>query len=165
MESIMDTLTDKMLNIYCTNTKEAPFVKTAHGALLYALAGAAPVLLGLFGDYISYGLKRWIGDPNRWEAERVANSLEGLPEPYKRAARSFAAAGINPLQALGSAGINIFDPEASVLQSQIAKAQSQAALENTRMNSALAKLQLVRQLTPQRTDPFSEFMTLMEKFV
>jgi hypothetical protein len=165
MELIMDTLTEKMLNIYCTNTKEAPFVKTAHGALLYALATTAPLLLGLFGDYISYGVKRWLGDPNRWEAERIANSLEGLPDPYKRAAKSFAAAGINPLQALGAAGINIFDPEASVLQSQIARAQGQATLENMRMNNTLAKLQLVKQLTPQRTDPISEFMTLMEKFV
>lgn len=152
----MDTLTDKMLNIYCTNTKEGPFVKTANPFLI-ALAGAAPVLLGMFGDYISYGVKRWLGDPNRWEAERIADTLN-LPEPYKRAARSFAAAGINPLQALSSAGINPFNPELS-------QERDQEALRELRTNSMRNRLAAVEQMLPSsNTNPLSEIMGLMRMF-
>jgi hypothetical protein len=159
----MDTLTNKMLNIYCTNTKEAPFVKTAN-PLLLALAYSAPVLLSFFGDHISYGLKYLLGDPNRREAERVANTLN-LPEPYKNAARSFAAAGINPLQALGAAGINIFDPEASMLQNQVARAQNLAALEDMRTNRTLNRIRTAEQLLPSsNTNPLSEIMGLMRMF-
>ena len=160
----MDTLTEKMLNIYCTNTKESPFVKTANPFLL-ALAYSAPVLLSLFGDHISYGVKRLFGDPNRWDAERIANSLEGLPEPYKQAARSYAAAGINPLQALGAAGINIFDPEASMLQGRIAREQGQAALEEMRTNRMLNRMRTTEQLlASSNTNPLSEVMNLMKMF-
>jgi hypothetical protein len=155
----MDTLTEKMLNIYCANTKEGPFVKTALlGALATVLAGTAPLLLGLFGDHISYGIRHGLGlDPNRWEAEHIADTLN-LPPAYKAVIRSYAAAGINPLQALGAAGINPFNPQLSL-------ERDRAALDEMRTNRMRNRLAAVEQMLPSsNTNPLSEIMGLMKMF-
>jgi len=155
----MDTLTEQMLNIYCTNTKDSPFVKTAIvGPLLYALAGTAPILLSLFGDQISYGIRHGLGfDPNRWEAERIADTLN-LPPDQKNVIRSYAAAGINPFQALNAAGINPFNPELS-------REQQLAALEEARTNRLHNRMTAMERLLPSsNTNPLSEIIGLMRMF-
>jgi hypothetical protein len=155
----MDTLTEKMLNIYCADTKESPFVKKAVlGAIATALSVAAPILLGLFGEHISYGIRHGLGfDPQRWEAEHIADKLN-LPPDIKNTVRSYAAAGINPFQALNAAGINPFNPELSL-------EQHRTALEEARANRLHNRMAAMERLLPSsNTNPLSEVMNLMKMF-